>query len=744
MFRTKGRTRRRKLVTTVVGSAMVAGTMLGVAESPAAAAVSAVKGSACAYTTNVGLFGGPQYKLGCAPQFGSGFVPANESTLAPSVALPADGSGSATAITASDPDGAKARYGPAVIHGGIWPPEVSSPTPSGPQYVSTQGTPESGTVTSSADITLNALPYPLVPCATGPCGDPGGFGPAPVWGDSLHAECTATESSVTGSTTFSNAFVAKGSIVGGEDDGAPDPNSTEAIPDHPPVNYTRSGVISNVGDVFTVVFNQQIVNPDGSLTVNAVHMYLFGPVAVGEVIRGQATCGTTPSAATPTDTVSPTCGLAVIAHMGPSDPRPLEPYTELIGTFDAGGIQSVDVHVEHGTVSVGQPSSPQAYLHFTPGQTTPLSITAVRDPESESAGLPMIWSFDVTDVAGNTSHCSGSIPPRPPGSPLAYNDYYSTVFETPLTVAAPGVLANDTDPENDTLSATLITQPDVCGPCSGTLAFSADGSLTYTPDAGFSGEDSFRYSISDGNGGTDEGRVSIHVTIKPPNVFVGNVSVTEGNAGQRLAYFTVGLSTYFESDVTVNYTTADGTATTGTDYTATSGSVTIFAGENSATVQVPVLGDTADEGNETFTLELSSPTFGVITHGTGTATIVDDDPATAAGRRLAIGDVTVYESDTGVQFATFTVSLDKASNSTVKVNYSGSAVTTTKWEDHFPLSPGTLTFAPGTTSKKIKIWVLSDTNPEPTETFKIKLSSPYGASILDGVGIGTVLDEDGV
>src|SRR5205085_12681597 len=113
-------------------------------------------------------------------------------------------------ITATDPDGAKAQYGPAAILGGRWPEDVQADPPTGPISVSTQGTPSGGTVTSSADIALNPAPIP-VGCATGfdpPCSAPGGFGPFPVEGDSLHVECTATETSATGSTTFVNAQLA--------------------------------------------------------------------------------------------------------------------------------------------------------------------------------------------------------------------------------------------------------------------------------------------------------------------------------------------------------------------------------------------------------------------------------------------------------------------------------------------------------------------------------------------------------
>jgi hypothetical protein len=386
--------------------------------------ITAVRGSACSFFVNVGLFGGPQQLRGCG-EVPPGPTPASPgNSYAPNVALPENGSGSATPITASDPDGAKAQYGPAVIHGGLWPCEdvgkdengdgitgncPSSAPASGPQAASTQGTPADGTVKSSADITLNATPvkvscYPAWgpnPPSTEGCVSYGGSGPFPVQADSLHVECTATADSVTGATTFKNAQLATKTDVEGN------PIDQEAVPDSPPANYTKSGVITNVGDVFTVVYNEQIVNSDGSLTVNGVHMYLFGPVAVGEVVRGQATCGTTPSKLAAKDKVAPTCGFPVVEPMGPEDPKPKAPRTVLIGVFDAGGIKSItNVKVTNGFERIGKPDTGQAYLEFKPGQTGPLPVTFVRFDDAETKDLPLSGSFDVTDMAGNLTHCS--------------------------------------------------------------------------------------------------------------------------------------------------------------------------------------------------------------------------------------------------------------------------------------------------------------------------------------------------
>ncbi len=110
-----------------------------------------------------------------------------------------------------------------------------------------------------------------------------------------------------------------------------------------------------------------------------------------------------------------------------------------------------------------------------------------------------------------------------------------------------------------------------------------------------------------------------------PSISINDVTVTEGDSGTTNATFTVSLSKAGSNTITVDYATADGTATAGSDYTAASGTLTFNAGETSKTITVQVSGDTVDESNETFYVNLTNPTNATIADGRGVGTIQDDD-----------------------------------------------------------------------------------------------------------------------
>ena len=117
------------------------------------------------------------------------------------------------------------------------------------------------------------------------------------------------------------------------------------------------------------------------------------------------------------------------------------------------------------------------------------------------------FTYTVSDSGGASSPATVSIAVASTNDlPTATADAYATNEDTPLTVSAPGVLANDTDVDGDPLSAVLVT-----GPAHGTVALQPDGAFTYTPAADFFGADAFTYTVSDGGGASSPATVSIAV-----------------------------------------------------------------------------------------------------------------------------------------------------------------------------------------------------------------------------------------
>jgi Tol biopolymer transport system component len=226
-----------------------------------------------------------------------------------------------------------------------------------------------------------------------------------------------------------------------------------------------------------------------------------------------------------------------------------------------------------------------------------------------------------------------------------------------------------------------------------------------------------------------------------PSLSIGDVSVTEGNSGTPDAMFTVSLSAPASTDVSVDYTTADGTATAPGDYHVTHGTLVIPHGSISGTITVPVVGDTLVERDETFTVSLANPAGATIATATGTGTILNDD-AEVAQPSLSIADVSgVPEGNSGTSGAMFTVSLSAPANTDVSVDYATADGTATAPGDYLE-THGTLAVPIGSTSGTIAVQVVGDTVVEPDETFTVILSNPANATLARAQATGTILNDD--
>src|SRR5262245_6107269 len=227
-------------------------------------------------------------------------------------------------------------------------------------------------------------------------------------------------------------------------------------------------------------------------------------------------------------------------------------------------------------------------------------------------------------------------------------------------------------------------------------------------------------------------------TAPPPSITVSDVTVVEGNTGTRVATFTVILSAPSNQPVTVSYATADGNATGGSDYQAASGTLTIPTGQTTGTITVLVNGDRIGEANETFFVNLSSPTNATIGDSQGLGTIVDDEPG------LSIGDVAKKEGKKNqTTLFTFTVILSAAYDQPVKMSFGTMDGTAKTSGGDYVAKLGTLTFAPGETTKTITIEVKGDSKKEDNETFYVDLFDNSGNSrFTKNRGIGTIFNDD--
>ncbi|HEV7747791.1 MAG TPA: Calx-beta domain-containing protein [Pyrinomonadaceae bacterium] len=283
----------------------------------------------------------------------------------------------------------------------------------------------------------------------------------------------------------------------------------------------------------------------------------------------------------------------------------------------------------------------------------------------------------------------------------------------------------------------------------------ASGTVTFTPgqtsqpvgvtingDTAFEPNETFNVNLSNSVNATiadAQGVGTINNDDGQPAISIGDVAVTEGNAGTTTAAFTVSLTNASSQTVTVNYATAGDTATSGTDFVATSGTATINPGFVSTTVNVTVNGDTTFEGNEFFLVNLTSPTNATISDSQATGVINNDDAQPTIS--LAIDDVSVAEGNAGTGTAGFTVTLSNASAQTVTVNYATAGGTATAGSDYVTTS-GMLTFTAGQLTQPVSVTVNGDTVFEPNETFNVNLSGATNATIADDQGIGTITNDD--
>ena len=353
-------------------------------------------------------------------------------------------------------------------------------------------------------------------------------------------------------------------------------------------------------------------------------------------------------------------------------------------------------------------------------------------------GVP---SFTIDDVAVTEGDAGPST-----GKRLAV-----ATFTVTLSNPAQQVVTVDYETADGTATApgdyTAITPPQ-------TLTFNPGDPLTQTVSVTVIGDvitepdETFFVNLTNAVNATiadNQGQGTILNDDNAPSFAINDVAVTEGNSGTSLATFTVTLSNPAQQVVTVDYATADGTATAPSDYVAIAAPLTLTFNPGdplTRTVSVTVNGDLFAEADETFFVNLSNAVNATITDGQGQGTIQNDD----ATPGFTVSDVTVTEGNAGTTPAVFTVTLSGPSSFVVTVQVATADGTATAPSDYTAIAPPqTLTFNPGDPlTQTVTVLVNGDTTVEPDETFFVNLANAVNATIVDGQGQCTILNDETV
>ncbi len=452
-------------------------------------------------------------------------------------------------------------------------------------------------------------------------------------------------------------------------------------------NVLRARVtLSGVNHTFFGDTSFLLVGPGGQTTVLARHAGGSGPGATAGANYVFDDAGAV-MVSTASGTYRPTVGATILDFPSPAPTRPydLTLFSQNGGT--PNGTWSLYAY-DDATNDFGAVTGGWALTLDSDIRPTSTSLVSSANPGRS----PFTFTATVSDTSG--------VPGAAPTGTVTFNDNGTPIGTSPLS----GSVA--------TLDATL------------------DAGTAHLVTAVYNGDATHDVSTSN----------TVNQVVDAPTISINDVAVTEGNSGTTNATFTVTLSGPSALTVTVNAATASGTATSGSDFTATGQTLSFPPGTTSLPFAVPVIGDTINEPNETFSVNLNSPTNATLLFSQGQGMIVNDD---APPPSITISDVSVAEGNSGTTNADFVVSLSNAPSTgqSVTVNFASANGTATAGSDYVANS-GSLTFGPGQSNATVTFVVNGDATFEADETFFVNLSGAVGGSISDSQGVGTILNDD--
>ncbi len=451
-------------------------------------------------------------------------------------------------------------------------------------------------------------------------------------------------------------------------------------------------------------------------------------ISIGDVTKLEGNTGTTAFEFTVSLSATAAGQVTVDYSTVPGTASAGVDYTAATGTvtFAAGEVTKTISIAVTGDTDIEEAET-FAVLLSNPVGATIADNTATGTITNDDSNLPTLTINDPTVAEGDSGFVD-----------LIYTVTLSATSATPVTVdfsTAAGTATSGTDFEAKTGTLTIPA-----GQTTGTITVRVSGDELEEEN------ETVLVNLTNASGATiidaqGSGTINDDDEAPLPTLSIADVSQDEGDTGQTAFVFTVTLSAAATGTVTVDYNTASGSATAGTDFEAGNGTVTFLAGETSKTITINALGDTSFETDETFTVTLASPVGATLSDATATGTIENDDDQ---GPTFSVNDIEVAEGDSGTTNATFTVTLSQALTTEATVNYataSGTALGQGANADFAPTN-GTLTFAPGETTKTVTVAVNGDVLNEENETFTLQLAVSIGAEIADSRGVATIIDND--
>ncbi|TWU42045.1 Calx-beta domain-containing protein [Novipirellula artificiosorum] len=437
-------------------------------------------------------------------------------------------------------------------------------------------------------------------------------------------------------------------------------------------------------------------------------------------------------------------------------------------TTGSDGAVSVGYATMNGTATAGEDyTAASATLDFADGETSKIFTVAITDDSvdesdetfsvtlsnpTNGASLGAVATSTVTIADNDEPVLLPGVLSIDPAATTVNEDAGTVTFTVNRTAGSDGIVTVAYATANGTATAGADYTA-----TSGTLNFAAGETskmitVPILDDTVDESSETFTVTISNPTGGATLGATQVStVTITDndepvllPGVLSIDPAATTVNEDAGTVTFTVNRTAGSDGIVTVAFATANGTATAGADYTATSGTLNFAAGETSKMITVPILDDTVDESSETFTVTISNPTGGATLGATqvSTVTITDnDEPAVVAGVLSISPANRTVDEDSGT--ATFTVTRTGGSDGVITVKYATANGTATAGADYTATS-GTLEFADGETSKSFTVPILEDAIDEPNETFTVTISDPTGGASLGTavVSTATIIDND--